>query len=36
MYELEDIYVEVVKKCTLDGADTFTLMEHKNKGHAHD
>jgi len=36
MYELEDIYVEVVKKYTLDGANTFTLMKHKHKGHTHD
>jgi len=32
MYELEDIYKEVVKKYTLDGTNIFTLMKHKHKG----
>jgi len=36
MYKLEDIYVEVVKKCTLDGTNTFTLMKQKHKGHTCD
>jgi len=31
MYELEDIYLEVVKKYTLDGGNTFTLIEHKQR-----
>jgi len=28
--------VAVVEKYTLDGANTFTLMKHKLKGHMHD
>jgi len=36
MNELEDIYVEVVRKYTRYGANTFTLMKHKHKGHTHD
>jgi len=36
MYELEDMYVEVVKEPTLDGANTFTLMKYKHEGHTHD
>jgi len=35
MYELEDIYVEVVKQYTHDGANTFTLLKYKYKGHTH-
>ena len=35
MNELEDMYVEVVEKHTLDGANKFTLMKHKHKGHTH-
>jgi len=30
MKEDEDIYVAVVEKCKLDGADTFTLTKHKH------
>jgi len=33
MCELEDIYVKVVKKYTLDGANRFTLMKHRYTGH---
>jgi len=33
MNEHEDTYVEVVEKYTLDGANRFTLMNHKHKGH---
>jgi len=29
-------YVEMVKKYTLGGTNTFTLMKYKHKGHAHD
>jgi len=36
MNELEDIYVKVVEKYSLDGANTFTLMKHKHKGHMHE
>jgi len=32
MKEHEDIYVEVVERYMLDGANTFTLMKHKHKG----
>jgi len=35
MNELKDTYVEVVKY-TVDGADTFTLMKHKHKGHTNE
>jgi len=28
--------VDVVEEHTLDGANTFTLMKHKHKGHTHD
>ena len=35
MKEHEDIYVAVVETCTFDGADTFTLMKYKHKGHTH-
>jgi len=30
MNELQDTYVEVVEKNTLDAAHTFTLMKHKH------
>jgi len=36
MYEPEDVYAEVVEKYTLDGANTFTLVKHKHKGHTHE
>jgi len=36
MKEHDDIYVAIVKKCTLDGANTFTLMKHKHKRHTHE
>jgi len=36
MYELEDIYVEVAKKYTFDGANTFTLIKRKHIRHTHD
>jgi len=32
----EDIFVEVIEKYTLDGANTFTLMKQKHKGHTHE
>jgi len=35
MNELEDIHVEVVKKYTLDGGHTFTLMKHNHKARTH-
>jgi len=35
MNKHEDILVAVVEKHTLDGANTFTLMKHKHKGHTH-
>jgi len=35
MYELQDIYVEVVEKYTLDSSNTFSLMKHKHKGCIH-
>jgi len=37
MREHEDTYVAVVEKYTrtLDGANTFTLMKHKDKVHMH-
>jgi len=33
MKEHEDIYVAVVEKYTLDGANTHTLMKRKHTGH---
>jgi len=33
MKEHEDRYVEVEEKYKLDGANTFTLMKHKHRGH---
>jgi len=36
MYELEDMYMELVKKYTLHRASTFNVMKHKHKGHRHD
>ena len=33
MKEHEDIFVAVVEKHALDGANTFILMKHKHKGH---
>ena len=36
MKEWEDIYVVVVEKCTLDGANTFTSIKHKHEGHTHE
>jgi len=33
MNELNDAYVKVAEKYTLDGTNTFTLMKHKHKGH---
>jgi len=35
MNELEDIYLAAVEKYTLNASNTFTLMKHKHKGHAH-
>jgi len=31
MYELEDIYLEVVRKYAHDGGNTFTLIKHKQR-----
>jgi len=36
MKEHEDIYVAAVKKYTLDGDNTFTLMKHKHKRHTNE
>jgi len=36
MKEREDIYVAVVEKYRLDGANTFTFMKHKHKGHTNE
>jgi len=36
MNGLEDTYVEVLEKYTLDGIDTFSLMKHKHIGHTHE
>ena len=33
MKEHEDRYVEVEEKYKHDGANTFTLMKHKHRGH---
>jgi len=36
MKEYEDIYVAVVEKYTLDGANIFTLMKHKHIRRTHE
>jgi len=36
MNEVEDVYVQVAEKHTLDGANTFALMKRKREGHTND